>query len=649
MAQFNIPGQSLSYTIPDEGKVYRDAGNPAQVLKRVGGTIYTLPTTKYTGDANSLENFNAASGEVQRALGMIGGGGPLFGIGTEDMFMPSIPKTGEVFTMSPSATTPLGAQVTDSSGKVIFNSQTQNSTGQTPQQVQQQVAATTQAMTPQQSAAAVAADGGVPAVPNQQNMAPQGAPVQGASQWYGQAPAGSGQTAQPVQPVGTKPATPAQAGTPATPAAGTSVNMNDVNAQVAKTKAMLAQTAAEGTRPFAGSAWDTPEHNAVGTGLQEAGVSVDPTAASTLAQSNPLKFVSDLFTSLYNSTNMGGIKNQFTEYTKTLNELKDKKNEEIAEANNNPWLSESMRANTVKKIESSYAGEIQNATDQAQLMETMYKDNLAQAQYLTGQAVSVFNNMFDAQSTLALKQMEMAATKAENEAKLESDERIAGMKSKDETTGAPTSYKEWALAGKPGTYASWLKEQSVKAPTVAQQTVAEYASRLEQSIPTIESLQSSISGMNVASFEAQTRMWSAFQSPEVQQYMQAARNFINAKLRRESGAVISPTEFTEARQQYLPQPGDSIETLSLKKKNRDLVYNQLKSAAGPAYQSVKQLLGEDSQQSSTSPFDYLAKDLKINSKTKTASIPRSVWAEVKDKDGLLADVKSDGYTLLIDN
>lgn len=162
------------------------------------------------------------------------------------------------------------------------------------------------------------------------------------------------------------------------------------------------------------------------------------------------------------------------------------------------------------------------------------------------------------------------------------------------TAGAPNSYKEWELAGKPGTYADWLKESNVKAPTVAQQTVATYAARLEQSNPIIGNLESSIVGMNPLSFEAQKKLPSYLQSSNFQQYDQASRNFINAVLRRESGAVISPSEFDNAYKQYLPKPGDSAQTLAQKKANRDVVYQSLRNAAGNAYQSVDDLIGSGS-------------------------------------------------------
>jgi hypothetical protein len=69
--------------------------------------------------------------------------------------------------------------------------------------------------------------------------------------------------------------------------------------------------------------------------------------------------------------------------------------------------------------------------------------------------------------------------------------------------------------------------------------------------------------------------------PEYQQFAQAARDFINASLRRESGAVISPVEFDNARQQYLPMPGDTEATLAQKAANRQRQIEGIRAASGP--------------------------------------------------------------------
>lgn len=71
-------------------------------------------------------------------------------------------------------------------------------------------------------------------------------------------------------------------------------------------------------------------------------------------------------------------------------------------------------------------------------------------------------------------------------------------------------------------------------------------------------------------------------SAEGQQYLQAARDFINAQLRRESGAVISPDEFTNAYAQYLPVPGDKPPTLALKRRARELALKNMSQSSGVA-------------------------------------------------------------------
>jgi hypothetical protein len=69
-------------------------------------------------------------------------------------------------------------------------------------------------------------------------------------------------------------------------------------------------------------------------------------------------------------------------------------------------------------------------------------------------------------------------------------------------------------------------------------------------------------------------------SEDAQKYDQAKRDYINAVLRRESGAVISPEEFSNAEKQYFPQPGDGPEVIEQKRKNRETTIQGLKISAG---------------------------------------------------------------------
>lgn len=61
-----------------------------------------------------------------------------------------------------------------------------------------------------------------------------------------------------------------------------------------------------------------------------------------------------------------------------------------------------------------------------------------------------------------------------------------------------------------------------------------------------------------------------FRSPEGQKYMQSAREWIRAYLRRESGAAISADEFRQDFLTFFPQPNDDAATIEQKRQARML-------------------------------------------------------------------------------
>lgn len=69
--------------------------------------------------------------------------------------------------------------------------------------------------------------------------------------------------------------------------------------------------------------------------------------------------------------------------------------------------------------------------------------------------------------------------------------------------------------------------------------------------------------------------------PDFQKSDQAERNFINAILRRESGAAINADEFLNANKQYWPQPGDYPETLVQKAAARKQAIQNLMDSGYP--------------------------------------------------------------------
>ena len=64
---------------------------------------------------------------------------------------------------------------------------------------------------------------------------------------------------------------------------------------------------------------------------------------------------------------------------------------------------------------------------------------------------------------------------------------------------------------------------------------------------------------------------------------QARRDFLNAQLRRESGAVIGPSEFDSGQKQYFPEYADNEDVLLNKAASRKQAIYNMYVSAGPRY------------------------------------------------------------------
>lgn len=80
-------------------------------------------------------------------------------------------------------------------------------------------------------------------------------------------------------------------------------------------------------------------------------------------------------------------------------------------------------------------------------------------------------------------------------------------------------------------------------------------------------------------------------SKDRQKILQAQRDFTNAILRRESGAVISSSEFDNAQRQYFPMPGDSAEVIEQKRTNRMNAIEGMMQGAGRGYKPPADYVG----------------------------------------------------------
>lgn len=114
--------------------------------------------------------------------------------------------------------------------------------------------------------------------------------------------------------------------------------------------------------------------------------------------------------------------------------------------------------------------------------------------------------------------------------------------------------------------------------TAAQATALGYYDRMKASNDVISAIGGQFSG--ASSYIGSLLPFNIMKSDSRQQFEQAQRDFVNAKLRQESGAAISPTEFESAVLQYFPQPGDSQAVIDQKARNRQTVINSQATQAG---------------------------------------------------------------------
>lgn len=143
--------------------------------------------------------------------------------------------------------------------------------------------------------------------------------------------------------------------------------------------------------------------------------------------------------------------------------------------------------------------------------------------------------------------------------------------------GYTTNPQTGSLIDNGGTYSALFKRPDAKGTEFL---ASGFATRIESTQSVLTELGEQFTGplSGIGRFAP-----NVLKSADRQRFEQAERDFINATLRRESGAAIADSEFDNARKQYIPQAGDSQEVLAQKQQNRQNILNALKAEAGPAY------------------------------------------------------------------
>lgn len=131
------------------------------------------------------------------------------------------------------------------------------------------------------------------------------------------------------------------------------------------------------------------------------------------------------------------------------------------------------------------------------------------------------------------------------------------------------------------------KNRLATPPTEGERTAANYYGRMQEAEKLIGDTRPAtgdyLAALNMMEGgPMRSGVANSFMSQEGQKFYQAAADWVRAKLRKESGAVISPEEMAQEIKTYFPMPGDGDAVIQQKKKAREQATKGMKDMGGRA-------------------------------------------------------------------
>lgn len=340
----------------------------------------------------------------------------------------------------------------------------------------------------------------------------------------------------------------------------------------------------------------------------------------------PAPSTQELYNNAYQSAGLGDLKAKIDAKLAEINALQQKYTDKAGTVNENPFLSEASRTGRLRVLDDKRLADIGNLQNEANSLASLYNNGINEVNAVVGRTTQDFSNNQQINS-LKLQYLQQQAEQQLSDLKNSKTQaayqylpdylKAKAAAQKPDTIGSnETGYYAWnpntrtfepvipgkndaneilsptdaQLLGVPyGTTRGQAMSMGLvpaKPLTDSQNQAATYALRVSQAGTAIDSVINKIVNMNPIEYEAQKRLPSYLQSADFQAYEQAARNLINAVLRRESGAAIAQSEFDNAYAQYLPKPGDTTTTLDQKKQNREAILSGLIQSSGTGYNQL---------------------------------------------------------------
>ncbi len=132
----------------------------------------------------------------------------------------------------------------------------------------------------------------------------------------------------------------------------------------------------------------------------------------------PSVSIGDAYRQSYEQLGLGSIQGQIEVVGKDLEELQNKKIDEISLVNENPWLTEGQRQDRVNAVERRYQQREANLMNRLQLFQSTFEQGREEARFLTQEQLRQQERQQDIEADMFVRSLDMAEKRSEAERKL---------------------------------------------------------------------------------------------------------------------------------------------------------------------------------------------------------------------------------------
>lgn len=160
---------------------------------------------------------------------------------------------------------------------------------------------------------------------------------------------------------------------------------------------------------------------AVSESLNQYGITTSPIDLAQRFNLSPARTFQEVYGEIYDSLGLGELGSQIDKTNRELEDLRNKKDEEIRNINDNPWFSEGKRVSELRKIDNKYESKEGNLLGRLQLSQSTLDTARQDARFAATQALNAYNS----ERAFQFDQIEFLADQAEK-ARASQRELLAG-------------------------------------------------------------------------------------------------------------------------------------------------------------------------------------------------------------------------------